>query len=56
MIKKVIGPDKDTYVLTYMRTKTSLLGPFKKLNCLDNLIYITTKGLQNKFQTAFTFS
>ena len=26
----------------YIRAKTSLLGPFKKLNFLDDLIYITT--------------
>ena len=39
-------------VLSYIRTKTSFLGPFKKLflnkevkNCLDDLIYITTKSL-----------
>ena len=43
MIKKVISPHKDTYVLMYVRTKTSLLGPFRKKNCLDDLIYITTQ-------------
>ena len=36
------GPTKPVIVLLYIRTKTSLLGPFKKLNCLDDLIYITT--------------
>ena len=30
-------------VLLYIRTKTSLLGQFNKLNCLDDLIYITTE-------------
>ena len=43
MIKKVISPHKDTYVLMYIRTKSSLLGPFKKVNYLDDLIYITTQ-------------
>ena len=36
------GLTKPVKVLLYIRTKTSLLGPFKKLNCLDDLIYITT--------------
>ena len=38
------GPTKPVIVLPYIQTKTSLLGPFRKLNCLDDLIYITTKS------------
>ena len=38
----MLRPHKDTYVLMYIQTKTRLLGPFKKLNCLNDLIYITT--------------
>ena len=30
-----------------MQTKISLLGLFKKLNCLDDLIYITTPKIWN---------
>ena len=30
------GPTKPVKVLSHIRTKTSLLGPFKKLNCLDD--------------------
>ena len=37
------GPTKLVKVLLYIRTKTSLLGQFNKLNCLDDLIYITTE-------------
>ena len=36
------GTTKPVIVLPSIRTKTSLFGPFKKLNCLDDLIYITT--------------
>ena len=36
------GPTKPVTVFSYIRTKTSLLGLFKKLNCLDDLTYITT--------------
>ena len=39
------GPTKPVIVLPYIRTKTSFLGPFKKLNCLDDLIYITTSSI-----------
>ena len=38
------GSTKPVIVLPYVRTKTSLLGPFKKLNCFDDLIYIITLG------------
>ena len=34
------GPTKQVIVLPSIRTK---LGPVKKLNCLSDLIYITTK-------------
>ena len=34
-------------VLPYIRTKISLLRPFKKLNCLDDLVYITTQRRLN---------
>ena len=37
------GPIKPVIVLPYIWTKTSFLGLFKKLNCLDDLIYTTTK-------------
>ena len=41
--KTLHGNSKGIVVpLPYIRTKTSLLGPFEKLNCLDDLIYITT--------------
>ena len=37
------GPTKPVKVLQYVRTKTSFLEQFKKLNCLDDFIQITTK-------------
>ena len=43
--KRTVGydsPAKLVVVLPSIPTKTSLLGPFKKLNCLDDIIYITT--------------
>ena len=30
------GPTKLVKLFTYIQTKTSLLGPVKKLNCLNN--------------------
>ena len=35
------GPTKSVTVLPYIRTKPSLLRPFKILDCLDDLIYTT---------------
>ena len=46
--KRTVGygaTTKPVIVLPSIRTKTSLLGPFKKLNCLDDLIYITTEKI-----------
>ena len=37
------GPTKLVKVLMYVRTKAVFTKSVKKLNCLDNLIYITTK-------------
>ena len=48
------GPTKPVKVLPYIRTKTSLLGPYKKLNCLDDLIYITTQIDLKLFQKSHT--
>ena len=38
------GPTKPVKVHPHIPTKTSLLEPFKKLNCVDDLIYITTRS------------
>ena len=36
MIKKLTVPHKGINVLTYIKTFVPLLGPFKKINCLDD--------------------
>ena len=46
----IAGPTKVVNVLTYIRTKHTLVGPVKKLNCLNNVLcfFVLVKSYREK--------